>query len=273
VWLAATTAAAGTVSGRIDLVEKGGQKGDASEVVVYLEGSKTRPKPETATVTMKGKQFIPHVVVVPVGSTVSFPNEDPIFHNAFSVSGENRFDLDLYKRPSRVNVSKLERESYQDGPVRDRAFARERGASAITGFTSYLALQGSWWYSPVMKSINDDDWITQARRGLLEMCVLALIAEKPRYGYDLVSGLGRWEALTTTDGTLYPLLRRLLKDGHVAAKWQESAEGPPRKYYRLTPKGQSLLSRLGGEWEKLAESVTALLKMSQTERAKEKIDA
>ena len=48
---------------------------------------------------MKGKEFTPHVVVVPVGGTVEFPNEDPIFHNAFSVSGENRFDLDLYKRP------------------------------------------------------------------------------------------------------------------------------------------------------------------------------
>jgi plastocyanin len=100
VLLVATSAAAGTITGRIDLVEKGGQKGDASEVVVYLEGNKTRPKPETATVTMKGKQFTPHVVVVPVGSTVSFPNEDPIFHNAFSVSGENRFDLELYKRPN-----------------------------------------------------------------------------------------------------------------------------------------------------------------------------
>jgi hypothetical protein len=48
---------------------------------------------------MKGKSFNPHVVVVPVGGTVQFPNEDPIFHNAFSVSGDNRFDMELYKRP------------------------------------------------------------------------------------------------------------------------------------------------------------------------------
>jgi hypothetical protein len=48
---------------------------------------------------MKGKAFSPHVVAVPVGGTVEFPNEDPIFHNAFSVSGANRFDLALYKRP------------------------------------------------------------------------------------------------------------------------------------------------------------------------------
>jgi len=48
---------------------------------------------------MKGKAFVPRVVVVPVGGTVEFPNQDPIFHNVFSVSGENRFDLDLYKKP------------------------------------------------------------------------------------------------------------------------------------------------------------------------------
>src|SRR6185503_5717855 len=48
---------------------------------------------------MKGKEFQPRITVVGVGTTVEFPNEDPIFHNAFSVSGENRFDLDLYKRP------------------------------------------------------------------------------------------------------------------------------------------------------------------------------
>ena len=48
---------------------------------------------------MKGKTFIPHLSVVPVGGSVEFPNEDPIFHNAFSVSGDNRFDLELYKRP------------------------------------------------------------------------------------------------------------------------------------------------------------------------------
>jgi plastocyanin len=67
--------------------------------VVYLEGGKAKPKPAEATVIMKGKQFIPRVTVVPVGSTVAFPNQDPIFHNVFSVSGTNRFDLINYKRP------------------------------------------------------------------------------------------------------------------------------------------------------------------------------
>ena len=96
----AAPALAGNVSGRVELVQKGGRRAtDLSDVVVYLEGVKARPRTTRATMTMKGKAFLPRVAVVPVGSTVDFPNEDPIFHNVFSVSGENRFDLDLYKRP------------------------------------------------------------------------------------------------------------------------------------------------------------------------------
>ena len=91
---------AGTVTGRVTLLEKGGRTApDSSEVVVWLEGPRGRAKPTRASMVMKGKEFRPHLVVVGVGSTVEFPNDDPIFHNAFSVSGENRFDLDLYKRP------------------------------------------------------------------------------------------------------------------------------------------------------------------------------
>ena len=91
---------AGTVTGKVELVDKGGRKAtDLSDVVVYVDGARVKPKPATATMVMKGKSFSPHVVVVPVGGTVQFPNEDPIFHNAFSVSGDNRFDMELYKRP------------------------------------------------------------------------------------------------------------------------------------------------------------------------------
>ena len=97
---AAAPALAGTVTGRVELIEKGNRKAtDLSDVVVYVDGAKAKPKPAKATMTMKGKSFSPHVVAVPVGGTVEFPNEDPIFHNVFSVSGDNRFDLELYKRP------------------------------------------------------------------------------------------------------------------------------------------------------------------------------
>jgi plastocyanin len=96
----ATPALAGGVTGRVEVVQKGGRRlADLSDVVVYLEGARERAQPTRTTILMKGKAFLPRVAVVAVGSTVEFPNQDPIFHNVFSVSGENRFDLDLYKRP------------------------------------------------------------------------------------------------------------------------------------------------------------------------------
>ena len=96
----AAPAGAGALRGRIEVLDKGGKRApDLAEAVVWVEGPRVKPQPSNATVTMKGKAFVPRVVVVPVGGTVEFPNQDPIFHNVFSVSGENRFDLDLYKRP------------------------------------------------------------------------------------------------------------------------------------------------------------------------------
>jgi len=97
----AAPAAAGTVTGRVEVLDKGGRRlTDLSDVVVYVDGVRAKPRPAAhATVTMKGKAFTPRVLVVGVGTTVDFPNEDPIFHNVFSISGDNRFDLDLYKRP------------------------------------------------------------------------------------------------------------------------------------------------------------------------------
>lgn len=92
-------APAGDIVGRVELTEKGGKKAtDLSEVVVYIEGSKARPKAARETVRMKSKAFAPHVLAIGTGTTVDFPNEDPILHNVFSVSGEG-FDLGLYKRP------------------------------------------------------------------------------------------------------------------------------------------------------------------------------
>jgi plastocyanin len=93
-------AAAGSITGTLTLLDKGGRRAaDVADAVVYVDGLRGAVKPVRTSVVMKGKQFHPHVAVVPVGGTVEFPNEDSIFHNVFSVSGENRFDLDLYKRP------------------------------------------------------------------------------------------------------------------------------------------------------------------------------
>jgi plastocyanin len=98
--LAAGAASAGTLRGRVEVLEKDGKKAqDAADAVVWVEGPTARVKPAPATVTMKNKTFEPRVTVVGVGSSVEFPNQDGIFHNVFSVSGDNRFDLELYKKP------------------------------------------------------------------------------------------------------------------------------------------------------------------------------
>jgi plastocyanin len=97
--LAAATATAGTLRGRVEVVEKGGKASHPADAVVWVEGPKVSPPPSRTMIVMKGKAFAPRVVIVPVGGDVEFPNQDPVLHNVFSVSGENRFDLELYKRP------------------------------------------------------------------------------------------------------------------------------------------------------------------------------
>jgi plastocyanin len=96
----AGVAGAGMLRGKVEVLEKDGRKAqDAADAVVWVEGPTARVKPLPVTVTMKNKAFEPRVTVVGLGSSVEFPNQDSIFHNVFSVSGDNRFDLELYKKP------------------------------------------------------------------------------------------------------------------------------------------------------------------------------
>jgi len=91
---------AATVGGRVNFVTRRGQHPVVDETLVWLEpASKIAPrKAGTFTMTTRGKTLLPHVLVVPVGSTVQFPNDDPIQHNLFSLSSANSFDLGLYRR-------------------------------------------------------------------------------------------------------------------------------------------------------------------------------
>jgi PadR family transcriptional regulator PadR len=104
-----------------------------------------------------------------------------------------------------------------------------------------------------------DAAISQLRRGVLEFCVLALLRDAERYGFELVRALGEADGLVTSEGTLYPLLGRLRREGVVETTWRESVEGPPRRYYRLTPHGEALLDAFVVEWERFRDSVDALL--------------
>ena len=101
--------------------------------------------------------------------------------------------------------------------------------------------------------------ISQLRRGVLEFCVLALLRDEERYGFEIVRSLSEADGLVTTEGTLYPLLGRLRKEGVVETTWQESPAGPPRRYYRLTPAGWSRLGAFTAEWVRFRDSVDVLL--------------
>lgn len=101
--------------------------------------------------------------------------------------------------------------------------------------------------------------ISQLRRGVLEFCVLALLRDFERYGFELARALAETNGLVTTQGTLYPLLGRLRREGLVETTWRESTSGPPRRYYRLTPAGGAALGAFVDEWTRFRDSVDAVL--------------
>jgi PadR family transcriptional regulator PadR len=106
--------------------------------------------------------------------------------------------------------------------------------------------------------------ISQLRRGVLEFCVLALLREGERYSFDLVRALGDAEGLVTSEGTLYPLLGRLRREGMVQSTWRESATGPPRRYYRITKDGDAALRTFAEQWARFRESVDTLIGLGAT---------
>lgn len=100
---------------------------------------------------------------------------------------------------------------------------------------------------------------TQMRKGMLVYCVLLLLKDGKVYTSEIIRALHKAE-LIVVEGTLYPLLNRLAKDGFLAYEWQESEQGPPRKYYWLTDEGQQLLTNLNHAYNKLHASVNTLEK-------------
>jgi PadR family transcriptional regulator PadR len=101
--------------------------------------------------------------------------------------------------------------------------------------------------------------IAQLRRGTLEYCVLALLSEGERYGFDLVRELSEVDGMVTSEGTIYPLLSRLRRDGLVTTSWQESNSGPPRRYYKLSPAGEKALASFTQEWSRFRDAVDQLV--------------
>jgi PadR family transcriptional regulator PadR len=101
--------------------------------------------------------------------------------------------------------------------------------------------------------------IVQLRRGVIEYCVMALLEHDERYGFDLVRELASLDGMETSEGTVYPILGRLRRDGLVMSTWRESPAGPPRRYYRLSDKGRQGLDEFRQQWQRFAGTVDRIL--------------
>jgi len=98
--------------------------------------------------------------------------------------------------------------------------------------------------------MNADNIKSQMRKGYLEYCILLILRKKPAYTSDIISEL-KEAKLIVVEGTLYPLLTRLKNGELLDYKWEESTQGPPRKYYEMTPQGYTFLDELENAWEEI----------------------
>lgn len=94
----------------------------------------------------------------------------------------------------------------------------------------------------------------QMRKGVLEYCILLVLKGEPLYATNIIEGL-KEAKMIVVEGTLYPLLTRLKNDGLLTYRWEESTQGPPRKYYELTEKGRKFLYQLEDSWSELVDAV------------------
>ena len=98
----------------------------------------------------------------------------------------------------------------------------------------------------------------QLRRGVLEYCVLALLTRE-RYAFDLVRELAELDGMVISEGTIYPMLARMRRDGTVETTWRESPSGPPRRYYRITAEGRAALAGFKKEWSTFRDAVDQVI--------------
>ncbi|MDX9943066.1 MAG: PadR family transcriptional regulator [Bacteroidales bacterium] len=102
--------------------------------------------------------------------------------------------------------------------------------------------------------MNLENTKAQMRKGVLEFCILSLLSNKEAYASDLIQEM-KDSKLLVVEGTIYPLLTRLKNEGLLSYRWEESTGGPPRKYYKVTPLGDTFLRELKKTWDELVEAV------------------
>ena len=110
--------------------------------------------------------------------------------------------------------------------------------------------------------MNIENLKTQMLKGMLEYCILLLLQRNDAYASEMIERL-KAARLIVMEGTLYPLLTRMKNAGLLAYRWEESTQGPPRKYYSLTPAGAMFLEQLRESWEQLSYTIDALNKTEE----------
>ena len=115
---------------------------------------------------------------------------------------------------------------------------------------------------------NLENTQSQMRKGVLEFCILAIIAQEEIYPSDIISRM-KDSKLIVVEGTLYPLLTRLKHAGLLPYTWKESNAGPPRKYYKITPIGEEFLKELKKTWDELVDAVNQTYLNSQSKWTKQ----
>ncbi|MBI5091607.1 MAG: PadR family transcriptional regulator [Candidatus Hydrogenedentes bacterium] len=110
----------------------------------------------------------------------------------------------------------------------------------------------------MLETFNVDNWVTQLRRGLIELCILNMLANEELYGYDLVKRLIEIPGLGIAEGSIYPLLSRMRKMGLLQARLEESPQGPARKYYSLTAEGLRCWRMMNNHWDTLSGGIQRL---------------
>ncbi|MBR1678107.1 MAG: PadR family transcriptional regulator [Bacteroidales bacterium] len=106
---------------------------------------------------------------------------------------------------------------------------------------------------------TSDNVRSQMRKGVLEYCILSILSRKEAYASSILEEL-KAANMIVVEGTLYPLLIRLKNQGLLSYRWEESTQGPPRKYYVITEKGCAQLSEMDAAWQKMVESIKTLKK-------------
>lgn len=111
------------------------------------------------------------------------------------------------------------------------------------------------------------NWTTQLRKGLLELCIVNLLAQGELYGYDLVKRVTAIRGVVVTEGTIYPLLSRLRKSGLLETRTEDSPSGPVRKYYQLTPAGWRARDVMNACWRDVEIGVDSLMERGNSDEA------